>query len=70
MTDKVVVEEKARKLIEMTSGFSDKYLDEQTIMREDHFENEAKAQCALRFRKAGDLGGSYYLFAWEGKFSF
>lgn len=28
MTDKVVVEEKAKKLIEMTSGFSDKYLDE------------------------------------------
>jgi len=28
MTDKIVVEEKARKLIEMTSGFSDKYLDE------------------------------------------
>lgn len=28
MTDKVVIEEKAKKLIEMTSDFSDKYLDE------------------------------------------
>lgn len=28
MTDKIVVEEKAKKLIEMTSDFSDKYLDE------------------------------------------